>query len=230
MNQTKNTIKDWAEDDRPREKMLSKGIQALSNAELLAILIGSGTQNESALDLSKNILSSVNNNLNDLARLRIADLCKIKGIGNARAVTITAAIELGRRRNSEPTTERPRISTSKDVFSILGPLMGDLPHEEFRVLFLNRANIVIDSEKVSQGGITGTVTDIRIIMKLALEKSASSIIACHNHPSGNLKPSESDIQITQKIKDGAKLLDIGLLDHVIVSYNSFYSFADEGLL
>jgi DNA repair protein RadC len=223
-------ITDWAVEDRPREKLYNKGTSSLSDAELLAILIGSGTRNRSAVDLGRELLSLVGNNLNSLAKLSISDLRKIRGIGNARAVTIAAALELGRRRKLAEMPDTPQIKCSRDVFDLVAPLVSDLPHEEFWILFLNRSNKVINRMKLSQGGISGTVTDVRIVMKKAIENLASGIIVCHNHPSGNLSPSESDTRITQKIKEAGTLMDIQLLDHLIVSDKDYYSFADNGLL
>jgi DNA repair protein RadC len=210
--------------------MLVNGVRALSEAELIAILIGSGNADESAVELSRRILASVTNNLHELGRKTISDLQKFKGIGEAKAITIMAALELGRRRKESEPTERPKINSSADAANIFKPLLSDLPHEEFWVLLLNRNNLVIDKMIISRGGITGTVIDVRIIMKMALECLACSIILCHNHPSGNLIPSEADKEITRKIKDAGKLFDISVLDHVIVGNNSYFSFADEGLI
>ncbi|MDX9726660.1 MAG: DNA repair protein RadC [Bacteroidales bacterium] len=223
-------ITDWAVEDRPREKMIRKGISTLSDAELLAILISSGTKKKSAVDLGRELLGLVSNNLNSLGKLTVADLVKIRGIGPARAVTISAALELGRRRSLSALPDAYQIKCSKDVADIFQPLLSDLAHEEFWILFLNRSNRVIDKTKLSQGGISGTVTDVRIIMKKAIEYLASGIIVCHNHPSGNLNPSDSDTRITQKIKESGSLMDIQLLDHLIISGNDFFSFADNGLL
>lgn len=223
-------ITDWAVEDRPREKLYQKGTSSLSDAELLAILIGSGTKKRSAVDLGRELLLMVNNNLNSLGKLSISDLTKIHGIGNARAVTITAALELGRRRKLAEMPEMPQIKCSKDVFDLLSPVLSDLAHEEFWILFLNRSNKVINRMKLSQGGISGTVTDVRLVMKKAIEYLASGIIVCHNHPSGNLNPSESDTRITQKIKEAGNIMDIQLLDHLIVTEKEYYSFADNGLL
>jgi DNA repair protein RadC len=223
-------ITDWAVEDRPREKLYQKGTSSLSDAELLAILIGSGTRKRSAVDLGRELLSMVNNNLNSLGKLTIRDLTKIHGIGNARAITIAAALELGRRRELSEVPELPQIKCSKDVFELLNPLLADLPHEEFWILFLNRSNKVINRMKLSQGGISGTVTDVRMVMKKAIEYLASGIIVGHNHPSGNLNPSESDSRITQKIKEAGNLMDIQLLDHLIISDKDYYSFADNGML
>ena len=210
-------ITDWAVEDRPREKLYQKGTSSLSDAELLAILIGSGTKARSAVDLGRELLSMVENNLNALGKLSISDLTKIHGIGNARAITIAAALELGRRRKLAEIPEQPQIKCSRDVFELINPVLSDLSHEEFWILFLNRSNKVINRMKLSQGGVSGTVTDVRMIMKKAIENLASGIIVCHNHPSGNLSPSESDSRITQKIKDAGSLMDIQLLDLLIIS-------------
>jgi DNA repair protein RadC len=226
----KLSIKEWAIDDRPREKMINKGIGALSNAELIAILFGTGTHNESAVEIARKLLESAENNLNKLATFTLKDLKKIKGIGEAKAISVLTALELGKRRKIEQVVERKKIQSSKDVYEIFGPLLGDLPFEEFWILLLNRSNGIIEKMKTSQGGISGTVTDVRIILKNALDKMASSVILCHNHPSGNLKPSEQDISITQKLKEAGKLMDINIPDHVIVSNNGYFSFADEGII
>lgn len=223
-------ITDWAVADRPREKLIRNGTASLSDAELLAILISSGTKEKSALDLGRELLGTVNNNLNALGKLTIADLKKLNGIGDARAVTIAAALELGRRRKLAEMPDVIQIKCSKDVADIFQPLLSDLAHEEFWILFLNRSNKVIDRMKLSQGGISGTVTDVRLVMKKAIEYLASGIIVCHNHPSGNLNPSESDSKITSKIKEAGNLMDIQLLDHLIISDKDYYSFADNGLL
>ena len=223
-------ITDWAVEDRPREKLIQKGSSSLSDAELLAILINSGTKDRSAVDLGRELLGIVNNNLNSLGKLTIADIKKIRGIGTARAVTIAASLELGRRRKMAEVQVVPQIRSSKDVADIFQPLLSDLVHEEFWILFLNRSNKVINRMKLSQGGISGTVTDVRIVMKKAIEYLASGIIVCHNHPSGNLNPSESDSKITQKIKEAGNLMDIQLLDHLIISDKDYYSLADNGLL
>jgi DNA repair protein RadC len=223
-------ITDWAVEDRPREKLIQKGTSSLSDAELLAILISSGTKDKSAVDLGRELLTLAGNNLNSLGKLTITDLKKLHGIGTARAVTIAAALELGRRRKQAESPDVPQIKCSKDVADIFQPLLSDLAHEEFWILFLNRSNKVINRMKLSQGGISGTVTDVRIVMKKAIEYLASGIIVCHNHPSGNLNPSESDSKITQKIKDAGSLMEIQLLDHLIISDKDYYSFADNGLL
>jgi len=197
---------------------------------LLAILISSGTKEKSAVDLGRELLALVNNNLTSLGKLSINDLKKLHGIGSARAVTIAAALELGRRRKLADVPELPQIKCSKDVSDIFQPLLSDLAHEEFWILFLNRSNRVINRMKLSQGGISGTVTDVRLVMKKAIEYLASGIILCHNHPSGNLNPSESDSNITRKIKEAGNLMDIQLLDHLIISDKDYYSFADNGLI
>lgn len=223
-------ITDWAAEDRPREKFITNGTSGMSDAELLGILISSGTKDKSAVDLGRELLNLVNNNLTSLGKLNIAELRKVKGIGPARAVTIAAALELGRRRKLSDDPEVLQIKCSKDVADIFQPILSDLPHEEFWILFLNRSNRVINRMKLSQGGISGTVTDVRIIMKKAVETLASGIVLCHNHPSGNLNSSEADNRITQKIKEAGALLDIQLLDHLIISGNDYYSFADNGLI
>ncbi len=223
-------INQWAEDDRPREKFLLKGKAALSDSELLAILIGSGSRNESAVQLCQRILASANNNLNQLGKLSIQQLIDFKGIGEAKAISIAAALELGRRRRSEDATEMDKITSSKAVFNIMQPLIGELLHEEFWVLFLNNSNKVIHKAQLSKGGMTGTVVDTRIIFKTALEYNAISLILTHNHPSGKLLASESDKEITRKLQLAGKQMDIMILDHVIITESSYYSFADEGIL
>lgn len=224
------SIKMWAEDDRPREKLMLKGKSALSDAELIAILIGSGYKEKSAVEVSKHILATAENNLNHLAKLNISELTKIKGIGEAKAITLIAALELGRRRKGEPVSEKPILSSSKEAYNIICSELIDLPHEEFWVIYLNRANKLIKKMAIGKGGISGTVADGKIIFKTALELLASSIILCHNHPSGNLQPSKEDKILTQKIKEAGLLLDIQLLDHIIVAANTYFSFADEGIL
>jgi DNA repair protein RadC len=220
----------WAEDDRPREKLINKGRHVLSDAELIAILIATGNTEETAVELSKRILASVNNNLNELGKLSTNDLIKFKGIGEAKAISIIAALELGRRRKETETGKRDKIATSSDVFQLLKSTFADLPHEEFWVLFLNRSSLVIKKELISRGGVSGTVVDSKILFKAAIECLASSIILCHNHPSGNTMPSEQDLQITKKLKEAGRLLEIPVLDHVIVCDNAYYSFADEGIM
>lgn len=224
------TIKSWAEEDRPREKLMLKGKHVLSDAELIAILISSGNSEETAVELSKRILAGAENNLNELSRKSVHDLVKYKGIGEAKAIAIVAALELGRRRKSEDKINREQITTSKDAVDIFQPLLGDKAHEEFWILFLNRANHVIGKNQVSSGGMTGTVVDPKMIFKAALDAKAVSIILCHNHPSGNVKPSQQDTDLTKKILAAGKLLEISVLDHVIVSQGAYYSFADEGMM
>ncbi|SFD99275.1 RadC family protein [Thermophagus xiamenensis] len=227
----KVSIRQWAVEDRPREKLLHKGISSLSDAELLAILIGSGSQKESAVDLSRKILRDVNNNLNELGKMSIESMCKkYHGIGQAKAITIVAALELGRRRQLSSPLQKPQIRASEDVFSLMHPLLADLPHEEFWVLLLNQANKVMQKLNISKGGISGTVIDVRLIMEKALYQHASAIILCHNHPSGNRNPSKADINITKKLIEAGKILDISVLDHVIIAENCYFSFADEGML
>jgi DNA repair protein RadC len=223
-------IKSWAEEDRPREKLMGKGRQILSEAELIAILIGSGSRNETAVELSKRILSAVENNLNELGKLSVKELTKFKGIGEAKAVSIVAALELGRRRKETDAIKREKIVTSKDAYDALRGKIADLPHEEFWLLILNRANAIVKKELISRGGVAGTVVDTKIIFKSAVEHYASSIIICHNHPSGNLKPSDADIKITKNIKEAGKIMEIPLIDHLIITENGYYSFADEGIL
>ena len=224
------TIKDWAIEDRPREKMIKRGIGSLSDAELLAILIKTGTKNDNAVAIAQRILLSANSNLNELSKFTLTDFTSTKGIGEAKGITIMAALELGRRRKQSEALNRPKIESSKDIIEIFQPQLADLPHEEFWVLYLNRANKVIDQARITQGGVTGTIFDIKLILKSAIEKLASSIIICHNHPSGNQKPSEQDIKITQKLKEGAQVFEIALLDHIIVTDSECYSFADNGIL
>ncbi len=224
------TIKEWSVEDRPREKLLAKGISSLGDSELIAIIIGSGSRNESAVQLSSRILGSVNHNLNELGKLTVNDLRKHKGIGEAKAIGIVAALELGRRRKLSESINREKITSSRDIYEIFHPILADLPHEEFWILLLNRSNKVVDRQKISQGGISGTVTDVRLILKAAIDKGASAIALIHNHPSGNAKPSEPDISITQKIKESGNLMDITLIDHIIVTDGSYYSFADEGVI
>ena len=231
MNYSNNiSIKDWADDDKPREKLLIKGKGALSDAELVAILIASGNRDESAVELSKRILQSLSNNLNRLAKLSVNDLIKFKGIGEAKAISIIASLELGRRRRTADVLEKAKIGGSKDAFQILQLKLEDLPHEEFWVMLLNRANKVIDTKLVGRGGVSSTVVDSKVIFSFALESLASAIILAHNHPSGNLKPSNSDIRLTKKIVDAGKIMEVPVLDHIIVGDNDYFSFADEGLI
>ncbi|MBK0370967.1 RadC family protein [Flavobacterium agrisoli] len=222
-------ITHWSEDDRPREKLMLKGKAALSDAELIAILIGSGNRNESAVDLSKRILSSVNNNLNALGKLNIQQLMNFKGIGEAKAISIIAATELGRRRRAEDSEELTKITSSKAVFEIMQPIIGELPHEEFWILFLNNSNKVLSKSQQSKGGITGTMVDVRLVFKQALEIGATAIILCHNHPSGTLIASDADRQITKKIKTAGESLDVKVLDHLIITETKYFSFVDEGI-
>ena len=230
MQEQNYSIKQWAKDDRPREKLLSKGPAALSNSELLAILIVTGSGKKSALDLAQDALRLGKDNLNELGKISIAELIKIKGIGEAKAIAIAAAMELGRRRQAMASLEKTIVSSSADVATFLQTTLRDYKHEVFAVVFLNRANKINDFKIISEGGITGTVADPRIILRTALEKEAVSLILCHNHPSGSLKPSRADEELTQKIKEAAKYLDIKVLDHLIVSDDGYYSFADEGIL
>jgi len=227
---TNLSIRNWALEDRPREKMMLKGIQSLSESELLSLLIGSGTRRASAVELARQVLNLAGNNLDKLGKFGVSDLKKLNGIGQARAITIVAALELGRRRKLTEAPEGMKIGGSQDAFALMGPLLSDLAHEEFWVLFMNRSNRVIEKRKISQGGITGTVTDIRIILKMALDQLATSLIICHNHPSGNLQPSEADISITRRIKESAALMDISLLDHLIIAGKSYFSLADETMM
>ncbi len=231
MNNYNNTsIKNWAVEDRPREKLLSRGTESLSDAELIAILIGSGTRDVTAVELSRMILHSAGNNLHELGKLNIVELMKIKGIGKVKAIQLMAALELGRRRNRSDVSIKLKINSSKDVFNFFQPNLGDLAHEEFWILILNRSNQIIDKVRISQGGISGTVIDTRIILRSAIEKLASGLVLCHNHPSGNIQPSDADKKITDKIKTAANYMEINLLDHIIIADKNFFSFADEGIL
>ncbi len=223
-------IKSWAVEDRPREKLIRNGIQNLSNTELIAILIRSGTTNTSAVEVARVILHQAENNLNTLGKKTINDLKKIKGMGEAKAIAIVAALELGRRRKLSDVLEKQKITGSHDVYTVFYPMLADLSYEEFWILLLNRSNKIIERQKISQGGVSGTVIDIKMILKSAVEKLASSIILCHNHPSGNLKPSEADINITNKLKEAAAIMDIKMLDHIITGNERYYSFADEGII
>ena len=224
------SIKYWSDDDKPREKLVNKGKSVLSDAELIAILIGSGSRNESAVELSKRILASANNNLNELGKLSIKQLMQFKGIGEAKAVTIAAALEIGRRRRGEEAMKITKIASSASVFELLQPIMGELEHEEFWIVYLNNANNVVQTAQLSKGGITGTLVDVRLVMRQALELGAVALILAHNHPSGTLKPSSADRQITQKLKTAAEALDIKVLDHLIITQKEYFSFADEGIL
>jgi len=227
----KTTIKNWAEDDRPREKLMLKGKSALSDAELIAILIGSGNTEDSAVELSKQILKLANDNLIELSKLSINDLVKnFKGIGEAKAISIIAALELGKRRRSAEIIEKKKINSSKDAFELMHSMVSDCFYEEFWIIMLNRANKVIKYESISEGGIAGTIADPRKIFKLALENNATSLILCHNHPSGNLKPSDTDIKLTKKLKEAGVFLEISVVDHIIIGDEKYYSFADNEML
>ena len=228
-NPYKLNIKQWAEEDRPREKLILKGKSTLSNAELLGILIGSGTRELTAVDLAKSILEQYNNDLNKIARLGVQDLKKFKGIGDARAINIVSALELGRRRNNDEF-KTEKITGSADVYECMKPELADLPHEEFWLLLLNRANKIIKKQPISQGGVSGTVADPKLIFNHALSHLASSVILVHNHPSGNTKPSEADKRLTKQLFEAGKLLEIAVLDHIIFTDNTYFSFADESLL
>lgn len=230
MEKQRLTIKAWAQEDRPREKLLIKGRSALSEAELIAILIGSGNKDQSAVELSQHILKSFGNNINDLAKCSVNDLQKFKGIGEAKAISIVSALELGRRRSDITVTKKPKIQSSKDAYELMKADLLDLGHEEFWVILLKRNNEVIKKRMVSKGGVSITAVDPKIIFKSALEEVASGIILFHNHPSGNLQPSKHDLQLTEKIKKAGGYLDIKLLDHIIIANDSFFSFTDEGIL
>ena len=230
MEATNFPITHWSEDDKPREKLMLKGKSVLSDAELVAILIGSGSRNESAVALSKRILASVNNNLSSLGKQSLAQLMEFKGIGEAKAITIAAALELGRRRKEENPLELVKVTSSKVMYQEMYPIIGELPHEEFWVVYLNNANKIIFKAQLSKGGITGTVVDVRLVFKIALEQNAVAIVLAHNHPSGKLQASEADIQVTKRIKNAGLQLDISVLDHIIVTEHSYFSFADEGIL
>jgi DNA repair protein RadC len=222
-------INQWAEDDRPREKFLLKGKDVLSDSELLAILIGSGSRNESAVQLCQRILASTNHNLNRLGKMTIAQLMQFKGIGEAKAISIAAALELGRRRRAEDSIQLKKITSSKAVFEIMQPIIGELPHEEFWVVYLNNSNKIIYKTQLSKGGITGTVVDIRLIFKMAFEQNATALILTHNHPSGKLIASDADRIITKKIKEAGQILEIQVLDHIIITENDYLSFQDAGI-
>jgi len=224
------TIKSWAEEDRPREKLNAQGRRSLSDAELLAILIGSGSTNESAVELSKRILFSCDQDLNQLAQLGVAELCRFRGIGSAKAISVIAALELGRRRKETVSEKARQIHTSIDVYEAIAPRLKDLNHEEFWILLLNRANKIISSHPVSKGGQSGTIADPKIIFNIALENHAASIILAHNHPSGNLKPSQADLDLTRKLHSAGQLLDLPVLDHLIIGDHGFLSFLDEEIL
>lgn len=229
-NGDKLGIKAWAEADRPREKLLLQGRRQLTDAELIAILIGSGSKNETAVDLSKRILSSCQHDLNQLSKLGVKELSKFKGIGEAKAIAIVAALELGRRRKATELRQPDKITSSKDAYQIISADLSDLPHEEFWLLLLNRANFVIAKHFVSKGGQSGTVVDPKMVFKTALEHGANGIILAHNHPSGSLKPSSADISITKRLVEVGKILEIAVFDHLIIGENDFLSLADEGLM
>ena len=224
------SIKNWSQDDQPREKLLYKGKATLSDAELVAILIGSGSREESAVELCKRILASVDNNLSALGKLSIKQLMEFKGIGEAKAITIVAALELGRRRRGEEALEQKKITSSTSVFELMQPIIGELPHEEFWIIYMNNSNKVIQKNQLSKGGITGTLVDVRLALKTAIEVGAVGLILAHNHPSGTLKPSQADKQITQKLKIAGESLDIKVLDHLIITEKAYFSFADENLI
>lgn len=229
-NSNSFSIKNWSQDDQPREKLRDKGKSVLSDAELVAILIGSGSREESAVDLCKRILASVDHNLNALGKLSIAQLTDFKGIGEAKAITIVAAMELGRRRRLEDAVRLDKITSSRSVFDLMQPIIGELPHEEFWILYLNNSNKVIQKNQLSKGGITGTLVDVRLVLKSALEVGATALILCHNHPSGTLFPSQADNDVTLKLKTAAQSLDIKVLDHLIITEKTYFSFADEDIL
>lgn len=226
----KLSIPEWSKADRPRERLLANGPKALSDAELVAILIRSGTPKDSALDLARLILGKAGNDLHKLAALGVADLMKLKGVGEAKALSIVAALELGQRRRDSVVEERPLIATSREAYEVMRPWVADLPHEEFWLLLLDRGNRLLDRVKVSQGGIHGTVADPKVIFREALEKRASSVLLCHNHPSGQLRPSSEDITLTNKLVEGGRYLDIVVQDHLIVGSTGYFSFADNGQL
>lgn len=227
---TTGSIKYWSEDDRPREKLMNKGRQSLSNAELLGILIGSGLKGQSAVDVGKVLLQKVDNDLHKLSKLTIEEICEVKGLGPARAVTMIAALELGRRRKSQEVAVQPKINSSKLAYDYLSSVFMDLDHEEFWIVYLSNANRIIQKKRLSTGGLTGTVVDIRLLFNEALQKKAAAIIVAHNHPSGQKKPSDNDIVLTKRIKEAGELLNIRLVDHLIYVEGGYYSFADEGML
>jgi len=223
-------IREWAESDRPREKLLLKGKSALSDAELLAILMGSGSKNESAVDLAKRILRQSNDNLIELSKLGVSELTKFKGVGDAKAISIIAAMELGKRRRGAEALEKKKIMSSRDVFEYFASILGDNTYESFYILLLNRANRIIREVQISEGGFSGTVADPKKILKIALENNASTMILCHNHPSGNIQPSDADIKLTRKLKGAGEMLDLPVVDHIIIGDEKYFSFADEGQL
>lgn len=227
---SKLSIKDWALEDRPREKLMYKGVKSLSSAELLAIIIGSGNRKQSAVELSKTLLSFCNNDLNQLAKKSIQDLVKIPGIGEAKAIGIISALELGRRQKAFLSKQKQKITCSQDAFEIMEPYVDNIGHEEFWVLYLNQANKIVDIKNVSSGGITGTIFDVRMVFKDAFNLEATNLILCHNHPSGNLQPSKADKDVTSRAIEAGKLMNISVLDHLILADNQYFSFADEGLI
>lgn len=222
------TIQDWSENDRPREKFITKGPESLSNSELLAILISSGNRDETAVDLSRRILVSVNNKLSALSKLSIHELKEFKGIGQAKAISISAALELSNRKRVEEALEYEQLNSSTVVNELMQPIIGDLAHEEFWILYLNNSNKLLQKQQISKGGITGTLVDVRLVLKTALQIGATALILTHNHPSGSLKPSQADKQITMKLREAASKLDLKVLDHLIITFNNYYSFADQG--
>ena len=223
-------ITDWAEEDRPREKLMAKGVASLSNAELLAIIMRSGSAEDNAVGLAQKILKGFDDNLNELGKATLAQLKTYRGMGEAKALSIIAALELGRRRNTGEIIEKKKIASSRDIFMLFHPTLSDLPHEEFWILFLNNSIRIMDMQRLSVGGLENTPVDVRLIMRMSIERLASRIVLCHNHPSGNETPSQQDRSLTRKVKEGGALLDIILIDHVIVADNKYYSFADEGTL
>lgn len=225
-----NTIKSWAEEDRPREKLLLRGKASLSDAELTGILLGSGNADDNAVELAQKILNSVGKNLTELGKCTVDDLKKFKGIGEAKAITIVAALELGRRRQFSDSAHRTQIKGARDAYEYILPELIDLSHEEFWVILLNRANHIINKLCISCGGVSGTVVDAKTVFKTAIDKLASSIILVHNHPSGNLQPSPQDVELTKKLKKAGEVLDVNVIDHIIVANTGFYSFAEEGKL
>lgn len=225
-----SSIKAWAEEDRPREKLMLKGRQSLSDAELLAILIGSGNQQESAVALAQRILHETGNDLQALSKMTHSELMRFRGIGEAKAITITAALELGRRRQLTPLREKPQVQSSRDAFDAIAGQLHDLAHEEFWILCLNRANRILSRDKISSGGVSGTVVDAKMVFRKALDMGASAIILAHNHPSGTRQPSQADIELTRKLVQAGKSLDLQVLDHLIITNDGYYSFADEGML
>ncbi len=223
-------VREWSPEDRPREKMMLKGLPALSDAELLSLVLGTGSKTTSSVELGKRVMHAADNNLHELARMSVEDLVRVAGIGKMKAMTIVAALELGRRRRDINPASRPRLTKSSQAFEILRPAMQDIPHEEFWVILVNRANRMIKLKQVSQGGVAGTIADPKIIFKLAVEELASGIILAHNHPSGNMAASQADIELTRKLSAGARLLEMQVLDHLILAGQKYFSFADEGLM